>query len=76
MPHTSELSAEDIGRMGFDIYDHLLKGELEPLHPGEVVAIHLESKAYFVAPTMEDASAIARQNYQEGVLFLTRIRHA
>jgi hypothetical protein len=70
---TSQLSADEIGRLGQAIYDRDLKDKLEPSRNGEYVAIHIVNGDYFVAAHKMDALDAARARYPGEVFFLDRI---
>jgi hypothetical protein len=70
---TSELSAEEIVRLGEAIYDRELKHRLEPAHRGEFVAIHVVNGDYFVDPDEDAAMDAALAKYPGEVFYMTRV---
>ncbi|MGH2351780.1 MAG: hypothetical protein ACRDI2_03430 [Chloroflexota bacterium] len=70
---TSELSAEEICRLGEAIYDRDLKHKLEPAHIGEFVVIHVGTGDYFVDSDEFRAVDAASARYPDEVFFIGRI---
>lgn len=50
------------------VYDQKLKSLLEPEHNGEVVAIHLDTEDYEVAPQSSRARSLLRSRHPEGMI--------
>lgn len=55
-----------------EIYERI-KGDLEPAHEGEIVAIHPDSGEYFLGQTLNQADAKAYERYPDGWLYFARI---
>lgn len=55
-----------------EAYDRL-KGDLEPGHKGEIVAIHPESGEYFLGQTLNQANEKAYAEYPDMWLYFVRI---
>jgi len=55
-----------------EVYERI-KGDLEPAHEGEIVAIHPDSGEYFLGQTLNQADAKAYERYPDGWLCFARI---
>ncbi len=64
---------DEVTERGLAIYDSRLKTLLELEHCGEVVAIHVDSGDYAVAPSSPDALRAMRRIRPSGLLFLYTI---
>ena len=64
---------DEVTERGLAIYEGQLKAILEPEHTGEVVAIHVDSGEYAVAPSSPDALRAMRKRKASGLLFLYTI---
>lgn len=64
---------DEVTLRGLAIYESRLKGVLEPEHSGEVVAIHIDSGNYTVAPSSPEALRAMRRMHPSGLLFLYTI---
>lgn len=71
--HTSQLSAEEICRLGQAIYDRDLKHILEPSRDGEFIAIHVANGDYFVDPDEHRALEAAEVKYPGETFFMARV---
>jgi len=65
-------STEELDRLGWARYEEI-RGELEPQHRGEYVAIEVDSGAYFVGRTPEEALTQAERAFPDKVFCLIRI---
>jgi len=65
-----------VARRGLEIYEGKLKTLLEPEHFGEVVAIHVDSSDYAVAPSSPEAMRAMRRVHPSGLLFLYTVEPA
>jgi len=63
---------ENVIAKGKEIYEKL-KGELEPDHNGEIVAIDVDSGEYFLGKTLLEANDKAREKYLDKQLYFVRI---
>ena len=68
-----ERTAEEIARLGQQLYDTRLKALLEPDHNDEFVVINVENGDYFLDTSDLDALRAARTEYPAQVLFLARV---
>ena len=66
--HRADLS--DVSRRGLEIYDNQLRESLEPHFNGHVVAIHVDSGDFEVAPSSGDAMRAMRKRRPTGKLLL------
>ncbi len=64
---------DDVTRRGLAIYETRLGPLLESAHAGEVVAIHVDSGDYAVAPSSPEALRAMRRMRPAGLLFLYTI---
>ena len=62
----------DIAKRGYQIYKKL-GATLEREHPGEYVAIELESKDYFLGKDMGEALDSAEEKYPDKEFFVVRV---
>jgi len=58
---------EEAARLGESIYEQQLKSLLEPACRGQVVAIYLPSREYFLGHSLLEASDCLRQKYPDAV---------
>ncbi len=65
-------STEELDRRGWARYEEL-RDELEARHQGEYVAIEVDSGAYFLGKTPEEAFAQAEKSCPGKVFYLVRI---
>lgn len=65
-------STEELDRRGWARYEEI-RAELEDQHRGEYVAIEVDSGAYFLGKTPEEAFARAEESYPGKVFYLVRI---
>ena len=65
-----------IADKGDRIYQEQLKDLLEKDHKGEFVAIEVESGAYFLGKTPEEALEKARKEFLNRIFHLIRVGHA
>ena len=78
-PHAQELRdqygrpIDDVTRRGLAIYRDRLQSLLEPDHADDVVAIHLDTQDYVVAPSSPEALRAMRRVHPSGLLFLYTI---
>jgi hypothetical protein len=70
---TAQLSAEEICRLGQEIYDRELKDRLEPQHNGEFVVINVANGDYVVDADEVRALEQALARYPDEVFFTARI---
>ena len=68
-----ERTAEEIARLGQELYDTRLKALLEPEHNDEFVVINVENGDYFLDTSDLEALRAARTEYPARVLFLARV---
>lgn len=66
---------EEFITKGKEAYDRL-KGDLEPAHEGEIVAIHPESGEHFLGKTMNEADEKAFAKHPDEWLYFVRIGSA
>ena len=64
---------DDVTRRGLAIYRDRLQALLEPDHADDVVAIHLDTEDYTVAPSSPEALRAMRRVHPSGLLFLYTI---
>ncbi len=65
-------STEELDRRGWTRYQEI-RAELEDQHRGEYVAIEVDSGAYFLGKTPEEAFAQAEKSCPGKVFYLVRI---
>ncbi len=58
---------EEIARLGDEIYEHDIRREVETDHPGEVVAIDIDSRCWAVGATVIDAGDRLRAERPDAV---------
>ena len=63
---------EEFTTKGKEVYESL-KGELEPAHEGEIVAIHPDSGDHFLGKTLNEADEHAFAKYPDEWLYFLRI---
>ena len=63
---------EEFITKGKEVYESL-KGELEPAHEGEIVAIHPDSGDHFLGKTLNEADGHAFAKYPDEWLYFVRI---
>jgi hypothetical protein len=76
LPSTPPASDEERRRIsdsGLEIYNRKLKALLEPDLNGQIVAIHLDSEDYEVAPHASSALAKLRTRHADGLVVTTDI---
>lgn len=69
----AEAEVTRIATHGQAIYDRALKPVLEPVQNGKFVAIDIDTEAYTIAATAEEALLLARQKAPGKVFFLARV---
>jgi len=57
------IKKDEAAQTGECLYEERLKSLLEPKHNGELVAIHIPSKEYFLGASLLEASDRLRQKY-------------
>lgn len=57
------VSREETARLGEEIYEREIKSILEPAYDGQVVAIHLPSRDYFLGQSLLEAADRLREQY-------------
>ena len=58
---------------GQAIYEQRLKGQLEPAHEGQIVAIEVESGDYFIGQSVVEAARKARAKHPDKLFYFVRI---
>ena len=71
--NSADLSPQEAGRIGDDIYERELKAKLEPAHNGEVVVINLTNGDYFVGPDDHEVMEQAQAKYPGELFYATRV---
>jgi len=66
---------EEFITKGQEVYERL-KGDLEPAHEGEIVAIHPESGEHFLGKTLNEADEKAFAKHPDEWLYFVRIGSA
>ncbi len=66
-------SADEIGRLGQDIYDRQIRPLVEPEHRGEVVAIDVESGDYALGEDPLQASKHLHQRRPDAQIWFMRV---
>lgn len=70
---TKTLSNEQIGVLGFDIYDRELRARLEETESGKWIAISLSTHEYYLGRDSKEAAQNARQHNPNDLFFVARI---
>ena len=73
MPEGKALSPKDRTRRAREIYESKLKAILEPTHAGKVVAIDIETHAYYIADDPMEACRKGRSKQPNTVFVCRRI---
>ncbi len=69
-------SAEEIARLGDEIYERVVRAQVEPDHAGAYVAIDVESACWALAEDVRAASKGLRAQRPEAVdVWLLRVGH-
>lgn len=71
LPEPDEIDA--LSRRAHAIYADRLQQELEPVHNGEFVAIHVDSADHAISRTSSGARFALRQRHPEGMIVTTKI---
>ena len=66
---------ESVAEAARRLYDEKLRGELEPKHNDEFVAIEPISGEYFLAPTLSEAIGASRSKYPDRLAHALRVGH-
>jgi hypothetical protein len=64
---TTDLSDEEVWRLGQAVYERDLKCKLEPAHNGEIVVVNVTNGDYFVDPDEDRAIDTAEARYPDEV---------
>jgi len=70
---TTQLSGQELCRLGQAIYDGQLKHKLEPEHGGEHVVIHVANGDYAVGPDELRALDTMREKYPDDVFYFALV---
>lgn len=72
---TGAEATDSLAESGQRLYDERLRGQLEPEHEGEFVAIEPETERYFLGPTGLAALRAGRQEFPDKLFYLLRVGH-
>ena len=73
---SQDMSADEIVRVGMQIYEQQLKSLLEPEHHGRFVAVAIEDGDYEVKDTSLAADDALRERHPDAVFYVGRIGYA
>lgn len=73
MEQVMQVDTKAIAERGQKIYEDRLKGKLEPLHKGKIIAIEVETEDYFLGDSVIEAVNKAKERHPDKVFFIARI---
>lgn len=68
-----QLNPGEVAQRGWDLYDRVIRHEVEPEHMDRVVVIDVHSGGYVLADEELDAFERARSEMPDGVYYLVRV---
>lgn len=72
---SSEHTAEEIARRGWEIYERDIHPEVDPAHTGEFVIVDITSGDYAISASEAEAFDQAETRNPEGLFYLLRVGH-
>ena len=75
MQNSTRRTAEEIARIGDEIYEQQIRAQLEPGQNGKIVAIDVNTGSYAVSETALSASRQVLSQQPDADIWLVRVGH-